>query len=255
MKRQHIVLKSSMASCLLSLSSASFLTAGTVIIQPNKDTSIYSESNNSNATGSLFAGEVSVTSNYALRRALVQFDVAGNVPAGATIDSVTVSLFLTQNGPAGDALFELHPLLSAWGVGTSSGSGAGGPPTSGDATWTYRLFSSNSWGTPGGDFGATSGTTTIGSSPGTTYTFSSQPGMVTNVQNWLGNPGSNFGWILKVANETPGIVSAKVLASSEALVSDRPTLTVNFTPAPEPGSFGLVVAGVGMLIGRRNRKD
>lgn len=219
-----------------------------ISINPTQDNSIYSESNNSNALGALYAGK---TNGSGVRRALFQFDIAGSVPAGSVIDSVSLDLTQTKIGPAGTATFELHPLLAAWGEGTSSGTGAGGSPTAGDATWNFRLYNTNSWTSAGGDFGATSGTATFGTS-NIVYTFGSQAGLVTDVQNWLDSPGSNFGWILRAANEST--TTARELGSSED-AGQEPILTINYTETPEPGS--LVLLGVGTLIlsSRRRRSQ
>ena len=61
-------------------------------ITPSLDNSVFSENNNSEALGDLYVGRTNGTSGTAIRRALMLFDVAGNVAAGATISSVTLSL-------------------------------------------------------------------------------------------------------------------------------------------------------------------
>jgi hypothetical protein len=226
--------------------------ADTVQIRPSLDNSIYSERENSNALGRLYAG---ATPPGNLRRALLKFDIAGSgIPSGSVINSVTLSLTLTKIGPAdaGPALFELRPLLSAWGAGTSIGIGAGGSPTPGDATWNYRLYNTSSWTTPGGDYGFASGTANIGTTVGATYTFASQPGLVANVQSWFDLPGSNFGWILKAADETPGLyATAREFGSSESPLAEQPTLTVNYTPLTPP-SVSLRIESVPAQAGQVN---
>ena len=219
----------------------------TISLNPTQDNSIFSEGNNSNALGSLYAG---ATPSLTVRRALLEFDIAGSLPAGAVINSVLLSLTQTKIGPAGAATFELHPLLAAWGEGGSSGTGAGGAPTTGDATWNFRLYNTNSWSLPGGDFGSTSGTAAFGTSNGI-YTFSSQPGLVADVQNWLNTPGTNFGWILRAADESPGVTTARELGSRENPPVQRPTLTVSYTAAPEPGALALLGAAALGAIGQR----
>ena len=225
--------------------------AATVNVNPSQDTSIYNEGDASNALGALYAG---ATAGAQLRRALMEFDIAGSgIPAGSTINSVTLSLTLTKIGPAGAAPFELHPLLSSWGEGTSFGTGQGSAATPLDATWNYRFYNTNLWTTAGGDVGATSGTANIGSAAGTAYTFASQPGLVANVQTWLDFPGSNFGWILRAADETPSNVSARAFGSRESVPAQRPTLTVNYTPTPEPGTFSLLAAAGLAAFAQRRR--
>ncbi len=214
--------------------------ADTVLINPSKDNSIYSENNNSNALGGLFAG---TTTGGSVRRALLQFDLSG-IQVGSTINSVSLGLTQTRHGASSIAqTFELHRLSAAWGEGTSIATGQGATPTNGDATWNFRQFSSTSplsWTSPGGDFVATSGIATIGVLDSTVYTFSSQSGMVADVQNWLNTPTSNFGWILKAENESFA-QDTRVFGSRESAVG-RPTLTVNFTAVPEPSSLVFLVA-------------
>ena len=222
-----------------------------VTIYPNQDNSIYSESDASNALGQIYSG---TTPLGAVRRALLEFNVAASgIPSGSVIDSVSLDLVLTKIGAAGTAVaaFQLHPLLSVWGEGSSSGSGSGGVATPGDATWNYRLFDTSTWTRPGGDFSAVpSGTASIGVTVGAAYTFSSQPGLVADVQNWLNNPGANNGWILRAADELA--VTAREFGSHETIPAQRPVLTVSYSPVPEPGTFGLLGAAAMASVARRS---
>lgn len=217
-------------------------TRGAIVsLTPSLDTSIYSENNNSNATGDLYAG----VPNSAIRRALVEFDIAsGGIPAGSTILSVSVAFAQTKIGPAGAAIFELHPLTAGWGEGTSSGTGTGGAATSGDATWNFRLFNTTSWSTAGGSFGATGGTTSFGTT-NTTYTFASTSGLLADVQGWLDSPGNNSGWLLKATSESG--TSARELGSREDSAAQRPTLTISYTP-PVPETATKMLLGTAAIL-------
>jgi hypothetical protein len=101
--------------------------------------------------------------------------------------------------PTGARTVELHKLLADWGEGTSHapmGEGDGAPATSNDATWRHRFFDSLFWTTQGGDFSAVvSASQSVGSTG--QYTWSSTQ-MVADVQSWLDNPDSNFGWLVWV---------------------------------------------------------
>jgi hypothetical protein len=84
---------------------------------------------------------------------------------------------------------------------------------------------------PGGDFSPTaSGVKAIGAS-GASYTWSSTVQMVADVQSWLNNSTTNFGWLLQ-ADELQ--TTAKRFASRESAVpTQRPLLTIAYTePAP-----------------------
>src|SRR6478609_9464642 len=63
-----------------------------VAIPASADNTLFQDqTNNSNGVGPfLFAGET--VRGFGARRALLKFDVAGNVPAGAHIDSVTLQV-------------------------------------------------------------------------------------------------------------------------------------------------------------------
>ena len=170
----------------------------------------------------------------------MEFDVAGNVPAGATINSVTLTgwVSLTYPGTPGTLNVQLHKTLADWGEGTSNGTGRmPGIPwdraTTGDATWLQTFYNSNTalnkWATPGGDFSPTvSGVTGFGAD-GTSATWSSTAQMVADVQGWLNDPTTNFGWVLK-SDEIQDI--GIYIDSSEATnLAHRPTLTIDYTLA------------------------
>lgn len=236
---------------LLTLATLATLTslthAATVTIAPIKDNTIFSESNNSNGGGDLYVGR---TKAGGVRRALVQFDILGNVPAGASIDSISVSFVQTQINGGATGNFELHRLNQAWGEGTAAGAGQGATAGAGDATWSSAANGSTLWATAGGDFAATSGTTTF-STPLTAYVFASSAGLVADVQNWLDTPSSNFGWLLRAADEVNN--TARELGSRSSS-TQAPSLVINFTPVPEPTTVSLFGAMLLLGCGSRRRK-
>ena len=129
---------------------------------------------------------------------------------------------------------DLHLMTADWGEGTSVASGAGGgggnggPATTNDATWIHGFFPGTMWTTAGGDFTPTpSATTTVGVA-GASYSFTSSQ-MATEVQGWLNNPATNFGWLIKLNNES-GFTTAKRIASREnSDAALRPYLVVTYT--------------------------
>ncbi len=204
-----------------------------VTIGPSKDNTLYRESGSlSNGAGqNFFVGHTSTLTN-TVRRAVIAFDIAANVPAGSTIDSVALTLHLSR-APfgAGSTPIALHRLLADWGEGTSDplgGEGGGAPATTGDATWLHRFFNTIFWATPGGDFSTTvsAARTVIGVA---FYTWGPTPQMRGDVQNWLDNPSSDFGWLLMGDEVT--LRSARRFDSRQSLtLANRPVLTVMFTP-------------------------
>lgn len=213
---------------------------------PDKDNSIYQESENSNGAGIyLFSGN---TDFDAARRALLRFDVAGSIPGGSTITSVGLSLTCNRSSALLVAThpFSLRALSADWGEAGSNGGNPGGTGAAaavGDATWTQRHFGMNDpWTTPGGDFDPTvSGSASVGDcTPAVTMTFSSTSQMVADVQGWLDDPCSNHGWIL-IGDEV-ALQTARRFASREASAAEAPRLVVDFT-APSAG-VGAVPDGV-----------
>jgi hypothetical protein len=223
------------AAMVISMVATSATYAGVVSFPASQDNTLYEDSAGtlSNARGEgLFAGRTMIDT---VRRGVIAFDVSV-IPAGSTVTSVTLTLACTRSVSLAEAT-TLHRALANWGEGTSIALGEGGngsAATDGDATWIHRYYSTQTWMTPGGDFSVTPSATTDVSGIGF-YSWTSA-GLVSDVQDWLGDPSANFGWFI-LGNESVS-QSAKRFASREhqdALL--RPTLTVEYTPIP----------GVGML--------
>ncbi len=192
----------------------------------DRDNSILSDfPGNSNGAGELFAG---VTANSGIRRALIRFDLSP-VPAGATVTSAAVTLQVTKTGGSSSAFdFSLHRLSRDWGEGNSSGSGQGAVAQPGEATWIEAKAGSEAWTTAGGDFIGTASASRLVGGVGS-YTWNSQ-GLVADVQGWLNQPATRFGWILR--GDEPA-QATRVFASREA-AGNRPTLNLLYQP---PVSF------------------
>src|SRR4029078_1619902 len=102
--------------------------AGTVNINPSKDNTLYEydplDGDKSNALGlHFFAGETGMKE---LRRGVLAFDIAGNIPPGSTITAVSLSLNMSRAPTTNVYAMELHKLLADWGEGTSIASGEEG---------------------------------------------------------------------------------------------------------------------------------
>jgi spore coat protein A len=203
-----------------------------VTLTPSHDTTLYGGSDekdfgNGAGTG-LFVGSDNVNE---ARRALLEFDLSRAIPPGSTITSAVLELVVTR-AQVGDAHVELHRLTQSWGEGATSapGNGGGGTPAAvGDATWNDRLFPSTPWNTPGGDFFPSPSATATASGEGTTAAWQG-PALVDDLQRWLADPTTSFGWIVL----SPDGGTAKRFASREAVGSARPRLTVTFTPPATP---------------------
>ena len=147
----------------------------------------------SNGAGSIFVGR---TNAGLLQRGLLTFDIAWIVPAGATIQSVTLSMYAAKTS-VGNSTIELHQVLADWGeAGSLATGGSGTQAMTGDATWMYRFYAdpAQTWNSAGGDMAAAVSSAQAVGSAGASYTWSSTTQMVADVQGWLNNPSTNFGW-------------------------------------------------------------
>jgi hypothetical protein len=210
--------------------------ADIININPIKDNTLYefdpAEGDHSNALGNhFFAGETAMGE---LRRGVLAFDIAGNIPAHSTILGVTLTLNMSRTPSNTPTTVELHMLLADWGEGTSVAPGEegdGAPATTNDATWRHRFFDTIFWTTEGGDFSATvSASQSVGAVG--VYTWSSSQ-MVADVQSWLDNPATNFGWL--VLGDESDTLTARRFDTRES--ASPPVLTIQYTrvtPRPRP---------------------
>jgi hypothetical protein len=228
--------------------------ADMVSLAPAKDNTLYESAEDSplsNGQGPfLFAGRTLQGSD-ALRRGLIAFDIAGQLPAGATIGTVTLTLRMSRAPSPTPYAIHLHRLTADWGEGGSDtgagGGGTGQPAEPGDATWHHRFYTptpqSIPWAAPGGDFEPTSSASQSVSGEGL-YVWGSTAQMVADVQLWLDQPATDFGWIL--IGEESTAQSAKRFDSREypeaaSTPGATPMLLVVFTPpsaTPTPSPAG-----------------
>jgi len=216
-----------------------------------KDNTLYESPDGSLSNGSgsyLFTG---TTVGGAIRRGLVAFDVASQIPAGSTIDQVTLRLYMSKTNAASEFV-DVHRVLADWGEGASDAlaeEGGGAPPEPGDATWIHTFYDTAFWSTPGGEFDpAFSGSQLI---LGNGFYSWTDPGLVADVQTWLDLPTSNFGWLLH-GNEAFPTTSKRFDSRENADPSHWPTLEIEYTPVPEPAS-GLLAVVTCLAFCRRER--
>ena len=160
----------------------------------DRDNTLFSDDGTlSNGQGSyLFAG---LTLQPAERRLLLRFDVSA-IPAGSTIDAVTLTLHCSRVQSDTAAMVGMHRVSADWGEGSSNAGGqegAGAAATAGDATWSHRLYDTDTWTMSGGDFEAGASAATAVSATGF-YDFTGA-GLIADVQAWVDGSAGNFGWI------------------------------------------------------------
>ena len=224
------------------------LAAGTVTLHPVADTSIYSAFPNEN-----FGGGTTFTAGGRPQggesRGLLLFNLQGSVPPGAIIQSVSLRLTV-ENTPsrASNSIFDLNALTASWGEGTGADRG-GSPAGANAATWLNRLGTSGApWINPGGDFSSTLSAfaTVLGNG---SYNFASTPQLVSDVQGWLDNPATDFGWLLRSESEQVGRTIRRFYSRLDP--ANGPALTIQYTTVPEPTVGSLVLLGLGAFIWTR----
>jgi len=161
-----------------------------------------------------------------INRALFRFDLSV-LPTNAIINDASLELTVTLH-PVG-ATFVLHRMLSSW--------------SESEATWNNRFVTPSP--TPWAAGGALAGTDFISvasaaaSQVGGVNMFNAS-GLTADVQMWVNNPGSNFGWILMAAGEPAG--SGEQVGSREDPVN-TPVLVVDYTVAAPPIIYGVHQVG------------
>jgi hypothetical protein len=193
----------SILQSLVVIVSAASIAAQAVALPCGRDNTLYEDPNGafSNALGeSIFVG---VTAQGRLRRALLWFDVAAALPAGARVLAAELELSIVFSPALADSTLFLHRPLLPWGEGSSyalgGGGGQGAPSTPGDATWTQAIHPVLPWATPGGDFVATPSAALVLPVAGSVRGFVA----AAEVQDWLDQPATNLGWLLKNGEQTP----------------------------------------------------
>jgi len=198
----------------------------------------------SNALGTgVFVGRTDMDG---LRRAVIAFDVAATLPQDAIVESATLTLTRTS-GLSNPSLLVVHRLLADWGEGTSVfNGGQGAASTPGDATWVHAFYDTVAW-PPGGDFDGTPSAATF-DQVGNEISWSTL-GLDADVQRWIDDPSSEFGWIV-IGNEVDPMNTIRFASREIDTPAAPPTLTIVFS-VPEPTQLWLHTAAIGALAGVR----
>lgn len=248
-----------LAACLFAAPGLALSAIQVVTLGASRDATIYGDITfqaHGNGSGEgLFAGN---NGSGFTRRAMLEFDLSGIDPS-AIILSASLSLYADRAPNTVARTISLYRLTADWGEGPSNpvntpGQGVDAQP--GDATWFYRYYAdpTRMWTSAGGagDFVPTASGSTVVAAELNWYTWSATAGSSTNagmladLQTWLTNPDTNFGWMLR-GNES-GTQTVKRFGSRE-LAGFEPYLTVTYevTAVPEPSAFALTGIGMGLL--------
>jgi DNA/RNA endonuclease YhcR with UshA esterase domain len=218
----------------------------TVTLTSSKDNTIFESPTgvlSSGAGGEVITGRTNAIIPL-LRRALMQFDVS-SIPSNATITSASLKLQMTKTS-SGSFNVGLHAVASDWGEGasnsgTGSGSGTGAMAMAGDATWVHTASPSSSWTTVGGDFDATASATLAVNGLGS-YTWASTAGLVADVQSWVTNGATNFGWAI-IGDESVNKTTKHFVTKEGTNAAFRPELSITYT-VPVTQTNALILTGI-----------
>lgn len=171
--------------------------AETAYIDATQDNTLYESPGGlySNGMGAFVV--VGQTVDLLKRRALIAFKDLSAIPTDSTVMSVKLHVYLSTEISEATPV-DLNRLTSDWGEGDSveePGETDGANAQPGDATWVNTFFDFRKWNTVGGDFVSTPSDSQVIDHVGW-YTFGSTGTMNTDVQSWVENPDSNFGWIM-----------------------------------------------------------
>ncbi len=181
------------------------------------------------------------TQNFTRNRGLFRFDFTGQIPPGSRITKADFVVEVTgqpkeeQNASS----FGLHRVLKPWGEGDKTSPdpihpGLGAAATAGEATWIHRFaFTTNLWAVPGGaatndyvpELSAETFVYGLGDSP---YTFVSTPRLVADVQAWVDDPATNFGWMLICQSEEVNFTARRFASREDA--GREPNLVIEYVP-------------------------
>lgn len=253
-----------LAACVPTmLLAATSVAADQVVLTPTRDNTLFSNDPHlSNGAGPmLFFGAIA---SGGTRRALLRFDLTG-IPPGSVIHSASLRFFINRvpvsSGSAD--VTTLHRLTADWGEGSSSTTrGQGAQATAQDATWSWRFYGQppttprTSWSVSGGDFVSTP-TATIEVGGIGPYEFSSSSRMLTDLQSWVDQPQTNFGWMIRGAEDHEQ-TARRIDSRESATAANRPTLTITYdmatTDVPVPPWSLLLLGGtLAAMIARKAR--
>lgn len=215
------------------------------------DASILSEADLSKPAGNLLTGRTKGTANPNLgstpagvRRALLKFDLS-TLPTNAVIESAVLRLSVSKRGP--ESSFApvsswVHRLTAEWTEGSVfffNENGQGMEPEDEHVTWNYRSYPDLMWTRPGGDYVLRASAEAQVPAVLEPFQEYASAGLAADVQHWLENPQSNFGWIIITdeAEEKMGYI-VHYADRETKLDENKPTLIVQYTEGSDDPTYG-----------------
>ena len=139
----------------------------------------------------MVSGTIGSNGGNTRRRAILKFNLAGQIPTNATVTSATLRLNVVFKLPSGAAnsTFDVRRVLQPWSESA--------------VTWNDRL-SGVPWSSPGASSAPDSSSAASASKSVSgfgAYVFGPTASLTADVQAWVSNPASNQGWLVLTESE------------------------------------------------------
>jgi len=169
----------------------------TVALGASQDASLYwAAPGTANGSGQWLHSRFDDLADVQTHDFLVRFDVAGQLPAGAVVQSARIELVCVEVFSTADFPLVAQRVTQPWTQGASDAPGSewtGAPALPGDVTASHASFPATPWTLP---IVAPGGVTGASIQPVGTWVLPSTPNSVAAVQAWLDQPATNFGLYL-----------------------------------------------------------
>eukprot|EP00043_Microstomoeca_roanoka_P004193 m.48097 g.48097 ORF g.48097 m.48097 type:complete len:284 (-) comp12379_c0_seq1:115-966(-) len=224
-------------------------TAETVTVFASMDTTICASDNGDQLANALGDGiYVGQTGQQLARRGLIHFNLS-EITSGSMISSVRIELYDRNFAQDEEFAISVHRVLQPWQEGTSTFPGGKCAKAGGnDASWKYSNVATNTtWRTVGGNYTVEkSALTSVGSSE--SYYIWQDERLVRDVQAWIDDPASNYGWILIGDEET--VRSVKSFVSRQNMdTTAHPRIVIEYTRSSKSTTERDVGIAVGVCVG------
>lgn len=201
----------------------------------DRDTTLYEGTGEQFGNGGgefLYAGRTGRTTN-GTRRSLLHFDLS-SIPSSALITAATLTMEVTKASTEQATNHSLHRVLADWDEGATkagevSGEGQGAPAGEEEATWLNASNPTTAWSTAGGDF-FPAASASVSITFDKSYTWGDDGGLIDDVQLWVNEPETNFGWML-IGDESTERTSRRFNSRTNPDEVSRPTLNLEFEVA------------------------
>jgi hypothetical protein len=147
----------------------------------------------------------------AIEHYVIRYDLSSIVPSNVKVTKAYLTVKCSTVAGAVSNTYTAYALTTANSIS--------------NATWNSS-DTGTPWTAPGGDFGAAAKSSSVMMNTPGIYVFSLDTDMV---KSWISSPSTNYGIVLKGANETGPRAEVVIINDDNGSTADRPLLTVEYT--------------------------